>query len=82
MAKTENEKLDFDKFKTVEDVETEVVKHKDIVIRKVRQQLSIKEEKKTANGAYNEQLAEIAEDIDHEIKTLDALHDRKKVLSR
>jgi hypothetical protein len=82
MAKTEKEKLDYEKFKSVEDVETEISKHKDTVIRKVRQQINIKDEKKEANAAYNEQLKEVEEEIDNEIKTLDALNDRKRVLSR
>lgn len=82
MAKTEKEKLDYEKFKSVEDVETEIAKHKDTVIRKVRQQINIKDEKKEANAAYNEQLKEVEEEIDNEIKTLDALNDRKRVLSR
>jgi len=82
MAKTEQEKIDYSKFKTVEEVEVEVIKHKDTVTRKVRQQLNIKDEKKTANAAYNEQLKEIEEEIDFEIKTLDALNDRKRVLNR
>jgi hypothetical protein len=82
MAKVEKEKIDYEKFKTVASVEEEIIKHKDIVIRKVRQQINIKDEKKTANAAYNEQLKEVEEEIDHEIKVLDALNSRQRALSK
>jgi hypothetical protein len=80
--KTVQEKLDYEKFKTVDAVDDEVRIHKDIVCRKVRQHINIKDEKKTAVGAYNEQLKEIEEELDHEIKTLDALNDRRRALSK
>ncbi len=76
------EPIDTEKFTTTKDAENALESHKDTLCRKVKQQLQVKDAKKEAMGAYNEQLKELNEEIDHEIGVLDSLTDRVRVLSK
>lgn len=74
------EKPDYDKFKTVDAVETEIEKHKDVVCSKVKLQGQVKQQKKDSNGAYNDQLKSLQEEIDHEVEVIDEFKRRIKEL--
>jgi hypothetical protein len=72
---------DYDALKTVDDVEEEIQRHKDILVRQDIMEWRMKQDKKDAVSSYNEQLKEIKEERDHEMGVLGALEDRKKVLN-
>jgi len=67
----------YERLNTIEAVEEQISIAKDAVCRKVKLQLSIKEAKKEADAAYNEQLKELAEEIDTEIVVLSGWEGRK-----
>jgi hypothetical protein len=67
---------DYEQASSATEVEERIAQTKDTVCRKVKMQLSIKEAKKEADAAYNEQLKELAEEIDHEIGVLDGWKSR------
>jgi len=63
---------------TVEDVETEIDRRKNILVGKDRTEYQIKENKREYVVAMNEQLRELKEEREHEIVVIGALEDRKK----
>ena len=71
---------DYDKITTIDECEKLIVQHKDILVRKDKTEFQIKESKREANAAHNEQLKELLEEREHEIGVIDALIDRRKVL--
>lgn len=83
MAKTQDSGLEhpeYDKISTVSECEELIAEHKDILVRKDKTEFQIKQSKKEANAAHNEQLKELAEEREHELAVIDALVDRKKQL--
>ena len=72
---------DYDSLKTIEDVEEEIQKRKDNLVRQDLMEWRMKQDKKDAVSSYNEQLKEIKEERDHEMGVLGALEDRKKVIN-
>jgi len=63
---------------TVEDIETEIERRKNILVGKDRTEYQIKESKREYVSAANEQLRDLKEEREHEIVVLSALEDRKK----
>lgn len=74
--------LDLTKLKTLKSVEEEIANRRESVCRKVKMQSKIKDEKKEANAAYNEQLKDIQGQIDEEMGNIDQLLDHRKVLEK
>lgn len=72
--------LDYSKLKNTDEVESEVLKCKDTIYRKTKLLSSIKDQKKDANAAYNEQIKEIQEEIQAELDAVEALNQRSKDL--
>jgi FMN phosphatase YigB (HAD superfamily) len=62
------------------DTEEEIKKYKTMISEKNSYRLQVKGEKKEANGAFNEQLKEIEEDLEFFDGVLKALKDRKRRL--
>lgn len=71
---------DYESFKTVEEVETQIEKHKNLLVGKDRTESQIKKEKKEYVSALNEQLRELNEEREHEIDVISALEARRQVL--
>ena len=67
---------DYEQVTSLAEVEERIAQTKDTVCRKVKMQLGIKDAKKAADAAYNDQLKELAEEIDHEIGVLDGWESR------
>lgn len=63
---------------SVDEVEAEIERRKNILVGKDRTEYQIKESKKDYVSAINEQLRELKEEREHEIVVLSALEDRKK----
>lgn len=83
MAKTKQkgatlETPEYEKLTTVEEVETEIEKHKNLLVKQDLVEARMKEEKKEWVSAQNEHLKIVAEERDHEMGVLGALEDRKK----
>ncbi len=74
------DKPDYHKLRTIEDADAEIARRKDAVCRKVKQHAQIKESKKDAVAAFNEQLKMVAEELDHELGVLDELGRRRTEL--
>ena len=72
---------EYEKIMTVDECDKLIAQHKDILVRKDKTEFQIKESKKEANAAHNEQLKELNEERQHELAVIDALVDRKKVLT-
>jgi hypothetical protein len=77
---TDFEHPDYEKFTSIDQVETEIVIRKENLVRKDLLERRIKDEKKSYNQAINEQLKEVKEEREHEMGVIGALEDRKKVL--
>lgn len=71
---------EYEKLMTVEEVDELIQQHKDTLVRKDKTEFQIKEAKQEMLCSYNEQLAELKEEREHELGVIDALHDRKKIL--
>jgi hypothetical protein len=71
---------DYEKLNSIDEIDNMIQTHKDILVRKDKIELKIKDSKKEANAAHNEQLKELLEERTHEVGVIDALVDRKKVL--
>lgn len=65
---------------SVEEVELEIEKRKNVLVGKDRTEYQIKENKKEFNVAVNEQLRDLKEEREHEIVVLSALEDRKRLI--
>jgi hypothetical protein len=63
---------------TIEDVELEIERHKNILVGKDKTEYQIKENKREFVSATNEQLKELKEEREHEICVLSALDDRRR----
>ncbi len=75
---TTHEVPNYEAMITVEDVEAEIDRRKNILVGKDRTEYQIKENKKEYVAAMNEQLRELKEEREHEIVVIGALEDRKK----
>jgi len=80
--KGEREKPDYDSFKTLQAIDDEIAKTKTEVCRKTKQLFQTKEAKKEAMGAYNEQIKEMTEEVDHNLGVLDELNTRRRVIEK
>lgn len=63
---------------SVDEVEEEIERRKNILVGKDRTEYQIKETKREYVSAINEQLLELKEEREHEIVVIGALEDRKK----
>ncbi len=66
---------------TIEEVEEEAERHKQILVGKDVLELRMKRDKKDYVSALNEQLKELKEEREHEIDVLSALDQRKMAIS-
>lgn len=66
---------------TIEEVEEEIEKHKQILVGKDVLEHRMKQDKKEYVSALNEQLKELAEERAHEIDVLSALDQRKIMIA-
>ena len=66
---------------TIEDVDKEIERHKQILVGKDVLESRMKRDKKEYVGAVNEQLKELAEEREHEIDVLSALDQRKQLIA-
>lgn len=71
---------DYEALTTVEDVEEEIERHKQILVGKDVLESKMKKDKKDYVGALNEQLKELSEEREHEIDVLSALEQRKVIV--
>lgn len=72
---------DYEAFTTIEEIEEEVERHKQILVGKDVLESRMKRDKKDYVGALNEQLKELAEEREHEIDVLSALEQRRMVIA-
>lgn len=72
---------DYEAFTTVEEVDEEIERHKQILVGKDVLESRMKHDKKTYVSALNEQLKELSEEREHEIEVLSALEQRKMLIS-
>jgi hypothetical protein len=66
---------------TIEEIEEEAERHKQILVGKDVLELRMKRDKKDYVSALNEQLKELKEEREHEIDVLSALDQRKMAIS-
>jgi hypothetical protein len=66
---------------TLEDVDTEIEKHKQNLVGKDIVEYRMKEDKHDYVSALNEQLKELKEEREHEINVISALEQHKQLLS-
>lgn len=71
----------YEAFTTIEDVDKEIERHKQILVGKDVLESRMKRDKKEYVGAVNEQLKELAEEREHEIDVLSALGQRKQLIA-
>jgi hypothetical protein len=72
---------DYEALTTIEEVEEEAERHKQILVGKDVLESRMKRDKKDYVSALNEQLKELREEREHEIDVLSALEQRKMVIS-
>lgn len=77
--KKPRETVDYEKL-SIEETEQQIEDTEKIIADKTKWRLQTKEAKKEAMGAYNEQLKEIEEDLDHYSGVRDCLKDHQKRL--
>lgn len=70
----------YDKIITIEEVESEIQKHKDLVCRKAKERGQIRENRKEAMKAYNDELKICEEELDFNLGVLDELNRHKKLV--
>ena len=80
--KGEREKPDYESFKTVQAIDEEIAKTKTEICRKTKQLFQTKEAKKEAVAAFNEQIKECTEEVDHNLGVLDELNTRRRVVEK
>lgn len=66
---------------TIEEVDEEIERHKQILVGKDVLESRMKHDKKTYVSALNEQLKELSEEREHEIEVLSALEQHKMLIS-
>lgn len=75
----EYEKPEYEKF-SLEETEQKIEETEKLISDKTKVRLQVKEAKKDANAAFNEQLKELEEDLEHYSGVRDALKDHQKRL--
>lgn len=71
---------DYESLHTLEAVDAEVERHKQILVGKDILEAKMKKDKKEYVSSLNEQLKELAEEREHEIDVLSALEQRKQMI--
>lgn len=74
-------KPDYEAIVSIDEVEIEIQKCKDIICKKVKLRGQIKDNKKDAMKAYNDELKEVEEDLDFNVACIDELNRHKKLLA-
>ncbi len=72
---------DYESFTTLEEIDEEIERHKQILVGKDVLESKMKKDKKDYVSALNETLKELAEEREHEIDVLSALEQRKQVIA-
>ncbi len=72
---------DYESLTTLEEIEEEIERHKQILVGKDILESKMKQDKKAYVSALNEQLKELAEEREHEIDVLSALEQHKMLIS-
>lgn len=72
---------DYEALTTIEEIEEEVERHKQILVGKDVLESKMKKDKKEYVGALNEQLKELTEEREHEIDVLSALEQRRMIVA-
>lgn len=72
---------DYEALTTIEEIEEEVERHKQLLVGKDVLESKMKRDKKEYVSALNEQLKELAEEREHEIDVLSALEQRKMIVA-
>lgn len=80
MSSKEFTRPDYESFVSTDEVDKEIENTKNEICRKAKQMFQTKETKKEAVAAFNEQLKELNEEIDHNLGVLDELVTRKRVI--
>ena len=71
--------IDYSKFTTLEEIDTELDKHLEELHRLVKHQEMQKQAKKDMAASYNETLKEIKEKIDERMNVIDGFQMQKKM---
>lgn len=71
----------YEAFHTMEDIQNEIERHKQILVSKDILEDRMKKDKKDYVSSLNEQLKELAEEREHEIDVLSALEQRKQLIN-
>jgi hypothetical protein len=71
----------YEAFTTIEDVDKEIERHKQILVGKDVLESHMKRDKKEYVSAINEQLKELSEEREHEIDVISALEQRKQIIN-
>lgn len=74
------EKPDYEKMTSIVEVETEIQKYKETIVRKVKVRGQTKENRKEAMKGYNDALKELEEELDFSTVVIDELERHKRLL--
>lgn len=74
------EQRDYEKLATVEEVESEIQKTKDLICRKVKERGQIRDNRKDAMKAYNDELKEVEAQLEEGTAVLDELKRHLKLV--
>lgn len=74
--------IDYDSFKTVDEVQNELEKRKNALHRLVKHEASLREDKKASTGGYNDQIKETKAKIEETTGIIDGLNAVRKQLEK
>ena len=75
-----SEKPNYDKITTVDEVDEEIQKTKDLICRRVKERGQIKDARKDAMKGYNDELKRVEEELDYNTGVLDELGRHKRLI--
>lgn len=78
--RVENKAPDYDKITTIDEVEQEIQKYKDLICRKVKERGQIRDNKKDAMKGYNDELKEVEAQLEHGTAVIDELNRHKRLV--
>lgn len=74
------DKPDYEKLATLDEVDAEIHKHKELIVRKVKERGQLKSNRKDAMKGFNDELKEVEFQLDHNTEILDELNRHKKLI--
>ncbi len=77
---SEKKKPDYDKLVDINEVEEQISDYKNRICRKAKERGQIKDNRKEAMKAYNDELKVCEEELDHALGVLDELNRHKKLV--